>query len=34
MRAKFDMWRSSLEEKNVNIDDEAEDVNAEANNML
>ena len=34
MRAKFDMWRTSLEEMNFDVDDEAEDVDAEADNML
>ena len=34
MRSEFDMWRTSLEEMNFDVDDEAEDVDAEADNML
>jgi len=34
MRSEFDTWRSSLEEMNFDVDDEAKDVDAEADNML
>lgn len=34
MRSEFDMWRTSLEEMNFDVDDEAKDVDAEADNML
>lgn len=33
-KSEFDMWRTSLEEEDFNVDDEAGDVNAEADNML